>query len=202
MYPVFFIPPYSDGGKYKTVLNQTPKTHIPASNMYELEILRLLCLLAPKDPGINTMTGKTLFRLKTTCFGYMDDGTGECFDTSLIVLRFLTAAAPNDKEWIQNRIDNYNRHFPDKKRPSYCLWYYRLCLSELPSDIAEPEISKYKAEMLNLLNDKNFVGNGESGATTHSVLLSILRNALAQCPDQAHIKNAEKDRNRILICTE
>lgn len=41
MYPFFFIPPYNDGKKYKTIFNQTPKTHIMSANMYELEILRL-----------------------------------------------------------------------------------------------------------------------------------------------------------------
>ena len=95
MYPEFFIPPYNGGEKYKTVLNQTPKTHILSANLYELEILRLLHLFAPDDTEIKNMVEKTLARLKTTCFGNEDDGVGECFDTNLIVLRFLAAADPN-----------------------------------------------------------------------------------------------------------
>ena len=64
--------------------------------MYEREILRLRKILAPDNPVINDIVCKTLVRLKTNCFVYQDDGKGECFDASLIVLRFLTAAASNE----------------------------------------------------------------------------------------------------------
>ena len=60
MYPLFFIPPYNDGKKYKTVLNQTPKTHIFSANMYELEILRLLHLFSLDDLEVKLMIQKTL----------------------------------------------------------------------------------------------------------------------------------------------
>ena len=42
MYPMFYIPPYNDGRKHRTVTCITPKTHILSANAYELEILRLL----------------------------------------------------------------------------------------------------------------------------------------------------------------
>jgi hypothetical protein len=132
MYPIFYIPPYNDGVKLKTIFNQTPKTHIFSANMYELEIIRLLYLLAPKKTTVKRMADKTLERLKKTCFGNCDDGVGECFDTSLIVLRFLAAVVPNETDWIKSRIDNYNFHVEDRKRPWFAKWYYWLCLSELP----------------------------------------------------------------------
>ncbi len=191
MYPTFFIPPYNDGKKYKTVLNQTPKTHILSANMYELEILRLLYLFASNDIEIKTMIDETLFRLKTTCYGYMDDGVGECFDTSLVVLRFLSTVAPYEEGWIQGRIDNYNRHFGDKKRSWYCSWYYWLCLSELPFEFAKSEIEKYKAEMLNWLTNKSCVMNSEQDKTIHPVLLCILRNVLAKYPEYTYIKDRQ-----------
>lgn len=65
---------------------------------------------------IKEMILKTLLWLNTICFGSADDGTGECFDTTLVVLRFLAAAAPQDKERVRSRTVNYNRHFPDKKK--------------------------------------------------------------------------------------
>jgi len=134
MYPIFYMPPYNDGKKLKTIYNQTPKTHILSANMYELEIIRLLHLFAPDNPDVQNMVTKTLERLKTTCFGYCDDGLGECFDTALVVLRFL-AATSDDAAWMQSRIDNYNSHVSEKKRPWYALWYFWLCLSELPFEI-------------------------------------------------------------------
>ena len=198
MYPLFYIPPYNDGKKLKTILGQTPKTQILSANMYELEILRLLSIFAPDNPEVTNMIAQTLDRLKTTCFGYMDDGVGECFDTSLIVLRFLTAAAPDETEWIKSRIDNFNRHYKDKKRPWFSLWYYWLCLSELSYDLSYcgksydnlvySEIEKYKDELLNWLTNKSLVMNSENDKRIHPVIFCILRNILSNYPEYAYIK--------------
>ncbi|HPF55601.1 MAG TPA: hypothetical protein PLV03_03595, partial [Clostridiales bacterium] len=191
MYPVFFIPPYNGGKKYKTILNQTPKTHILSANLYELEILRLLHLFVHNDPEIKYMVEKTLVRLKTTCFGNEDDGVGECFDTNLIVIRFLAAVSPNETQWIKDRIAVFNRHYEDKKRPWFCKWYFWLCLSELPFEIVKPEVDQYKCEMANWLEHKSCVMNSEHDKTIHPVLLCILRNNLARCPEYAHIKDRQ-----------
>ncbi|MEA4823701.1 MAG: hypothetical protein VB111_06295 [Clostridiaceae bacterium] len=191
MYPAFFIPPYNDGKKYKTILNQTPKTHILSANMYELEILRLLYLFAQDDPEVQRMVGKTLARLKTTCYSSEDDGVGECFDTALVVLRFLAASAPGETVWMQDRMDNYRRHIDDKKRPWYIKWYYWLCLTEMPFDIAKPEIDLYKAEMLHWLTSKSCVMNSEQDKILHPMLLCIIRNALARYPEYAYIKDRQ-----------
>lgn len=191
MYPEFFIPPYNGGEKYKTILNQTPKTHILSANLYELEILRLLYQFAPNDPEIKDMVEKTLARLKTTCFGNEDDGVGECFDTNLIVIRFLTVAAPQETDWIKDRISVFNWHFGDKKRPWFCQWYFWLCLSELPFELAKPEVDKYKREMADWLEHKSCVMNSEHDQTIHPVLLCILRNNLARYPEYAHIKDRQ-----------
>lgn len=190
MYPVFYIPPYNDGNKFKTIYNQAPKTHILSANMYELEIIRLLYLLAPDEPIVQNMVIQTLNRLKSTCFGNKDDGVGECFDTSLIVLRFL-AVTSNDTRWMLDRIDNYNNHVSEKKRPWYALWYFWLCLSELPFEIAKPEILKHRDEMIPWLTTKSCVMNSEHDKTVHPVLLCSLRNCLCRFPEYAHIKDIQ-----------
>lgn len=159
--------------------------------MYELEILRLLYLLAPTNTDISKMVQETLARLKTTCFGNEDDGTGECFDTSLVVLRFLGTVAPNEITWIQNRIENYNQHVSEKKRPWYAMWYYWLCLSEMPIRIAHPEIQKYKGEMVNWLRNKSCVMNSEHDKTIHPVLLCMLRNIICRYPEYEYIKGRQ-----------
>jgi hypothetical protein len=191
MYPEFFIPPYNDGKKFKTLYNQTPKTHIFSANNYELEILRLLIMLAPDNANVRDMQARTLERLKTTCFGNADDGMGECFDTSLVVLRFLATAAPQELAWIQSRMDNYNRHAAEKKRPWYNLWYYWLSLSEIPFSLAESEILKYKGEMLPWLTTKSCVMNSEHDKTAHPVILCVLRNCLVRFPEYSHIKEIQ-----------
>lgn len=191
MYPVFYIPPYNNGKKLKTVLGQTPKTQILSANMYELEILRLLYIFAPESNEVRDMIAETLKRLRTTCFGYLDDGVGECFDTSLVVLRFLAAAARSDVEWIKSRMDNYNRHCGDKKRPWFSRWYYWLCLSELPLDIAHTEIQRDKDEMWEWLTNKSLVMNSENDKSIHPVLFCILRNILSKYPEYEYIKERQ-----------
>ena len=189
LYPIYYIPPYNGGKKHLTIFNQTPKTHSFSANVYELEILRLLWVLAPNAPEVIHMIEETLKRLRTTCFGSMDDGIGECFDTSLVVLRFLATVVPHETEWIISRIDNYNRHVAEKKRPWYCKWYYFLCLSELPLELVKNEVNKYKAEMRNWLENKSCVMNSEHDRTIHPVLFCILRNNLAKYPEYVYIKS-------------
>lgn len=191
MYPIFYLPPCRGGKKFKTILGQMPGTQILSANMYELEILRLLQCMAPGNREVKYMVGETLERLKTTCFGYMEDGAGECFDTSLVVLRFIAAAAREDESWIQSRIDNYNRHCGDKRRPWFSRWYYWLCLSELPWEIVCGEIEKEKDEMRHWLADKGYAVNSDHDQAINPVRMCILRNALAKCPGYEYLKERQ-----------
>ena len=167
------------------------KHRLKSANAYELEILRLLFLLAPKNEAVIDMVDATLKRLKTTCFGNADDGVGECFDASLVVLRFLCTVTPNDTDWILSRIKNYNNHVNEKKRPRFSLWYYWLCLSEMPLHLAENEILTYKNEMINWLTNKSCVMNSDTDKTIHPVLFSILRNTISRLPSYEYIKDRE-----------
>ncbi len=188
LYPIFYIPP--KGIELKSLMSQKPRTVILAGNIYELEILRLLCLLAPEDPRVIFMRDRTFERLKTTCFGWGDDGVGECFDTSLVVLRFLCAAAPDDTGWIKSRIDNYNRHAGEKKRPWFSLWYFWLCLSEMPLELALPEIDKHRAELEKKLR-RTYVMHSEQDKELHPVLLCMLRNLMSRLPEYAYLAGQE-----------
>lgn len=178
--PLFYLP--EAGVKVRSLLGQTPKTGILAGNMVELETLRLLCLLAPEEERVRLMRKETLARLKSTCFGSQDDGQGECFDASLIALRFLCAAAPEDLAWIQSRVDNYNRHAAEKRRPWYSLWYFWLCLSEMPLELALPEIEKHRKLLEEKLR-RSYVMNQEPDRTVHPVILCMLRNLFARLPE-------------------
>lgn len=178
--PLFYLP--EAGVKVRSLLGQTPKTGILAGNMVELETLRLLCLLAPEDGQVQLMRDATLRRLANTCFASQDDGQGECFDASLLALRFLCAAAPEDLAWIQSRVDNYNRHAAEKRRPWYSLWYFWLCLSEMPLELALPEIEKHRKLLEEKLR-RSYVMNQEPDRTVHPVILCVLRNLFARLPE-------------------
>ena len=176
MYPLYFIPPYNDGKKFQTVIPMSPKTHILAANSYELEIIRLLHMFAQDDGDVREMVKGTLNRLKRTCFGYERCYTGECFEAGVVVLRFLSAVAPDEEGWIKKQISVFNGHYADRRRPGGVLRYYWLCLSELPLGIAEPEILLHRDNIIGQLNRKP---GGGADMDSHLVLENLMRNTLA-----------------------
>ena len=196
MYPIYFIPPYNDNKKYQTVIPMSPKTHILSVNSYELEIVRLLHLFAPEDAVVADMVKKSLERLKTTCYGYHDCAVGECFHTALIVLRFIAATASDDTAWIDKLIAFFKQHIDEKLAlrskgvHGNVLWYYWLCLSELPIALAEPEILRYKNRIIGQLS-RSSVMNSENDKTNHPVMICAIRNTLSRLPEYAYIKDCQ-----------
>jgi len=191
MYPAYFIPPYNNGGKLQTIIPVSPKTQILSANAYELELIRLLVLFAPDDPEIIEIKNGTLARLRTTCFG---NGcpAGECFHSSVPVLRFLAAAAPDDTVWIKKLISFFNAYIDEKLKAKKCganlLRYYWLCLSELPVEITTPKIKKYENRIVSQLKRGHSMNN-ENDKTYRPAMICAIRNALARLPEYAHIKN-------------
>ena len=186
MYPIFYAPSWNDGKKCKTILEQTPKTWLFSANYEELETVRMLNRLAPDHPQVRKMTDAVSERLSGTCFGAQDDGVGECFDASLVVLRY--AGGLGDSTLIRSRVENYLRHRDEKKRPWFSEWYFRLCLSELPeTDFLYylPEAEKRRADSENWLFHKGCVMNSEQDRRLHPLLICILRNLLVRLPDSA-----------------
>ena len=194
MYPFSYVLPYNGGEKPVTILNQRPKTQILSMNSYELEILRLLCLFAPNDPAVQEMTGKTIRRLKNTCFGGKGCSTGECYDAGLVTLRFAATAAPKDIGWMANLVSTYNGSALKRKRSRYYghdylhyySWYYWLCLSELPQHLAEPEIARHANEILSVVN-KGLEMTTEANKVLSPVKLSLVKNCISRLPAYAYI---------------
>ena len=63
---------------------------------------------------------------------------------------------------------------------------YWLCLSELPLEVAEPEIVKHKDEMLESMT-KSMLMNSETYKVINPVRLCALRNCLSRLPEYAYI---------------
>ena len=163
-----------------------PGTHILSANGYELEILRLLHLLAPDHPDVRDMNDKTIARLRHTCFAGEDDGVGECFDANLIALRYLGTVSPALTGWMRDRIGVFHRHYGEKKRPWQTMWYFYLCLSELPMPVVQTDLERYQGDMLAFLREKVCAGDG-----IQPVLLCILRNCLARDPAYGYLRGRE-----------
>jgi len=182
-YPRFYIPPYNNGKKLQTIIPMSPKTNIVADNAYEFEILRLLHLFRPDDE-VAHMIEVTLDRLKNTCFGYQSCHYADCFDAGMMVLRFLSFAVPDDWTWIKKQLDMYNDHFDDNRRHNGVQKYYWLILSDMPFDIARPEIMRQKEHIIDHLNRSYLIKTGNE-----DVALCAMRNALACLPEYAYIKD-------------
>jgi len=182
-YPRFFLPPYNNGKKMQTVIPISPGTNIVADNAYEFEILRLLHMFDP-DGETDSMIEETAGRLRHTCFGYKSCHYAECFEAGLMVLRFLSFARPDDKAWIGKQITMYNGHYHDHRRHSGVQKYYWLILSDMPFDIAEPEIIRQRDAILDQLGRRHPVKTGNE-----DVALYAMRNALARLPEYAYLKD-------------
>ena len=169
MYPQFFIPPFNDGKKLQTVIPMSPKTQILSANSYELEIIRLLHMFAQNNSNVAHMVSETIARLKRTCFGYKNCIVGECFESGILTLRFLSTVAPGQTNWIQKQVELFNSHYADKRRHSGVLKYFWLCLSEMPADIAKPEIARHRDEIVNQL-----------AKSKDDVLTKTMQNALVR----------------------
>lgn len=189
MYPIFYYPPYNEVKKYPILTGVTPKTKILSANAYELEILRILALFDGGNEKVKYMLYQTKERLSRTCFGRFCE-TGECFDTSLIVLRFIATAFPEETELQQNLLHGIKAHFQDKKRHSGIVFYYRLILSELTSELALPEIYACKDTLLQQLV-KSYVMNSDNDKYVNTLDKYILRNCLSRLPEFDYIKERE-----------
>jgi hypothetical protein len=83
------------------------------------------------------MKSQTLHRLRATCFGYHGCSLGECFDSALVVLRFLIAAVPEEAAWIEKLIAMYEEHHAEKKRVKAVAMYYEQCIAEMRQSMGD-----------------------------------------------------------------
>lgn len=188
-YPLFFIPPFDRNKKLQTVVPASPKTFIFADNAYEFEILQLLQLFTPIDdkPALDELTRMfdlTAQRLKQTCFGYQSCHYAECFEAGLSVLRFVSFAVPDDKNWLDKQLTMYNNHCADHKRHSGVQKYFWFILSQMPYAYAEPQIQRQRDVIIEQLRKSYLIKTG-----TEDVPLYVMRNTLARLPEFEYIKN-------------
>lgn len=193
MKPVFFMPDRKE--MYKTVTTVTPKTKLLSENSYELEILRVLALYAHSNYKVRKMLEVTKERLRKSCFGN-GCSKGECFDLSIIVLRFLATAYPDDITWMNELIGSIKVHMEEKPRHSGVLLYYWLTLSELPIEVAKPEIERYstKATMqdefhsLPYMLKKSYVMRNKQDRYATPFGMYVMRNCLSRLNEYKHLQ--------------
>jgi hypothetical protein len=179
--PAYFIP---HAKKLKTVISMGAQTNQVSDNSYELEIIRLLHKFSPQNDDISQMIELTKERLKKNCFGYKNCFYCECFHASIVVLRFISSVSPTDTHWISKQIAGYNKHFNDRRWHSGVQRYYWLSLSDIPYDIAEPEIHYQKEKIIEQLS-RTYLAKNEYD----DIPLYAMKNALSRLPEFYYIKD-------------
>jgi hypothetical protein len=122
----------------RLITGEKPRTRLLAANAVELEILRLLALLAPGMPAVQALFREADRRLEQQCFASVCL-VGECAGASIAYLRYLTARGVEAYRAKiehglaavkQDRKGNGRwQHFPYRFT---CRW-----LAELPAGFAE-----------------------------------------------------------------
>lgn len=90
------------------------KTKLFESNFYALEPVRILALNGRKE-RLQAIIEKILEHLNEKCYGQFCP-TGECYESSVCVLRFLRAVCPWETEWIAQMEEGIRTHRGDKVR--------------------------------------------------------------------------------------
>ena len=192
IYPDYYIPPYDGNRKLRLVQGHLPKTNILYANHYELEIIRLLFLLAPEDKRVNEMVDHTLQRLKNTCFGN-SCAQGECMAAGISVLRLLAAARPDDSEWIGQLLgplgDIFLSFGPGQAsiQRGVPLSYLLMAFTDINNGTTRDLIAQKKEWLLDLLRRGWITGklsNGKVSEGDRYNLLGkyIIRNAIGTLP--------------------
>lgn len=91
-----------------------PKTVLFESNFYELEAVRVLAI-SGRGERLREPVDRIAKRLHQKCYGHFCP-TGECFEASVCVLRFLCAVCPAETAWIEQLEKGIRTHHGNKIR--------------------------------------------------------------------------------------
>lgn len=193
IYPNYFIPPYDGSKKLRLIQGYLPKTNILYANHYELEVLRLLYILAPENKMVDEMVKNTLQRLKGTCFGNSCT-QGECLATGICVLRFLAVTCPDNTEWIDKLLSPLGNVFltfgkgQAAMQQGVPLSYLLMAFTDINTEKTRALIKQKQEWLLDLLRRGWITGklsNGKisEGDTYNLMGKYIIRSAIGILPE-------------------
>ena len=122
---------------FHTFNGYKPKTMLFYNNYCELELLRIAYLLGVLDEDKRWIYDSTKQRIQSNCFGRFCP-KGECFETSIAVLRFVATVFPEETEWIAMYLKQITETIlsGDKKIAYQTKLYYALTLCEMDTEEA------------------------------------------------------------------
>ncbi len=201
IYPNYYIPPYDGSKKLRLIQGYLPKTNILYANHYELEVLRLLYILAPENKTVDEMVKNTLQRLKGTCFGNSCT-QGECLIAGISVLRFLAITCPDDAEWIDKLLSTLGNMFLTFGKGQAAiqqgvpLSYLLMAFTDINTEKTRALIKQKQEWLLDLLRRGWITGklsNGKisEGDTYNLIGKYIIRNVIGILPEFEDVSKYE-----------
>lgn len=133
--PFYVYSKKEDLNSFHTFNGYQPKTMLFYNNYCELELLRIAFLLDVLEENKKWIYDSTKQRIQSNCFGRFCP-TGECFETSIAVLRFVATVFPNETEWIAMYLKNITETIlSGNKKISYqTKLYFALTLCEIATE--------------------------------------------------------------------
>lgn len=117
---------YGISKKGYPLLGMRAKTKLFESNFYLLEAVRILALNGRMN-RMQIIIDKIIEGLHSKCFGRFC-AAGECYETSVCVLRFLRAVSPAETEWISKMEEGIIQHRNDRVRTKAVQMYIESAL--------------------------------------------------------------------------
>jgi hypothetical protein len=160
---------------------EKPQTVLAAVNAVEMETLRLLALLQPDEPQVQSLFEIAEQRLSGVCYGSVCT-TGECAHASISVLRYRTArGAARSAGMIARGLETLCRARTGEGKWRHFPFYYTLLwLTELPTgpdEHAHAELSYARDRCERLLSRTK---SRETGKPYEQMRAKILRDALVR----------------------
>ncbi len=178
MSPMFVDVEHTIPTDFITFTGYRPKTKILYGNYCELELLRILYLLKPNDLIYRQVFEVTKERIRQTCFGKFCS-TGECFEISIVALRFIATIFPEEKSWVDMYISNIAGTFSQHQRKISRRTLLMFC--QVLSELKREQDGDIIDELLSLVDDRQLpeVSRNSTAINASIFYSSLRRTALA-----------------------
>jgi hypothetical protein len=172
---VFFPTPEDEEDGLRLLSGEKPRTKLLARNALELETLRLLALIEPKDAAVERLQQEVGQRLSRLCFAQVCK-TGECAHASIAYLRYRMAAGGREAtSQFEHGLQVLKQDRDgDGRWRKFPFWFTLLWLVELPAEMAQEELAYTRDRCKQLL-----IEDAPNAAPYASIRKKILHKAVS-----------------------
>lgn len=161
---------------FTTFTGYRPRTKNLYGNYCELELLRILYLLKPEADQFRPIFEATKQRISETCYGSFC-ATGECFEISILALRYIATIFPEEKLWIDMYVRKIAATFMGRSKKISRRSLLMFC--QVLSELRRPQDAEVIDGLLALVDDRHLP---EVSRITTSINECIFYSSLRRSP--------------------